>query len=262
MQKRHTDRKQYFTELAQTCEKYFLPFIENYIQVTPELNVLEIGCGEGGNLLPFSKRGCKVTGIDISAIRIDEAKQFFQEEGVSGNFLCQDIFTVEVNDKFDIIIIHDVIEHVMRKKELLTIATTLSNDNGLIYVGFPPWQMPFGGHQQICNNRILSSLPFIHLLPKKAYKKFLVNVGENWRTVSELVEIKECRITIEHLKKLVKELNLTQIDERYYFINPHYESKFGLKPRKTISFFSAIPFLRNFFTTSYFTILKNKNSDQ
>ncbi|MPM62573.1 Ubiquinone biosynthesis O-methyltransferase [bioreactor metagenome] len=258
MQKRHTDRKQYFKELGQTCEKYFLPFIENHTQIIPELNVLEIGCGEGGNLLPFSKRGCKVTGVDISDIRIAEAKQFFQEEGLPGDFLCQDVFSMRVKEKFDIIIIHDVIEHVLAKKRLLTIAATLLNNNGLIYVGFPPWQMPFGGHQQICHNRIISSLPFIHLLPEKSYKILLKKTGVNQRTINELMEIKDCKITIEHFKKLVKEIDLIQIDEVYYFINPHYESKFGLKPRKAISIFSAIPIWRNFFTTSYFAILTTK----
>lgn len=259
MQKRHTNRKQYFKELAQTCEKYFLPFIGKYTQITPNLNILEIGCGEGGNLQPFSKRGCRVTGVDISDIRIVEAKQFFQEDGLSGNFLCKDIFDAEFNEKFDIIIIHDVIEHVLAKKRLLKIASNLLNGSGLIYVGFPPWQMPFGGHQQICHNKIISSLPFIHLLPEKNYKILLEKTGVNQRTISELMEIKDCKITIEHFKRLVKEINLIQIDEVYYFINPHYESKFGLKPRKTISLFSTIPVLRNFLTTSYFAILKNRD---
>ncbi|MDY5434624.1 class I SAM-dependent methyltransferase [Bacteroides pyogenes] len=258
MQRRHTNRKQYFRELAQTCEKYFLPFIENHLKITLEHRILEIGYGEGGNLSPFSKRGCEVMGIDISAVRIAEAKQFFQEEGLAGRFSCQDIFSATIDGKFDIIIIHDVIEHVMYKKKLLTLAKNLLNDNGLIYVGFPPWQMPFGGHQQICNNRVVSLLPFIHLLPPKRYRAFLKQMGVKERAISELIEIKECKITIEKFKKLVKETDLAQIDEEYYFINPHYESKFGLKPRKTAPLFSAIPILRNFCTTSYFAVLRNK----
>lgn len=256
MQKRHTNRKQYFNELARTCERYFLPFIEHHKKITPNLSILEIGCGEGGNLVPFSQRRCKVTGIDISDIRIEEAKRFFQEEELQGNFLCQDVFAANFKEKFDIVIIHDVIEHVLGKKRLLAIATNLLKSGGLIYVGFPPWQMPFGGHQQICHGRIVSSLPFIHLLPEKAYRILLEQTGVNQRTITELMEIKDCRTTIEHLKKLIKESDLTQVEEVYYFINPHYESKFGLKPRKTFSFFSAIPVWRNFFTTSYFAILK------
>ena len=145
------------------------------------------------------------------------------------------------------------------QKQLLAIARNLLNSDGLIFVGFPPWQMPFGGHQQICHSRIISSLPFIHLLPKKVYRIFLEKTGINQRTITELMEIKDCKTTIELFKKLIKEIKLAQIDEVYYFINPHYEIKFGLKPCKTILLFSSIPILRNFLTTSYFAILKKKD---
>lgn len=258
MQKRHINRKQYFNELARTSEKYFLPFIEKHIHIIPDQNVLEIGCGEGGNLLPFSKRGCKVTGIDVSETRIEEAKQFFREEELQGNFVCQDVFRANVKEKFDIVIIHDVIEHVLAKRGLFAIAKELLNSNGIVYVGFPPWQMPFGGHQQICHNRMISFSPFIHLLPKHFYKLILMLMGESQRTISELMEIKDCRTTIENFKKLVKGIGLTQLDEAYFFINPHYESKFGLKPIKTTPIISAVPILRNYFTTTYFSILMKR----
>ena len=34
------------------------------------MNILEIGCGDGGNLLPFTELGCNTTGVDLSAGRI------------------------------------------------------------------------------------------------------------------------------------------------------------------------------------------------
>jgi 2-polyprenyl-3-methyl-5-hydroxy-6-metoxy-1,4-benzoquinol methylase len=256
MQRRHTDRKLYFQELARTSENYILPFIENHIHVGPDLTVLEVGCGEGGNLVPFSRRGCSVTGIDISADRIEEARAFFSAEHLQGEFLCQDVFKVELIGRFDIIIMRDVIEHVREKGRLFAAVSALLNDNGLIYMAFPPWQMPFGGHQQICRNRVISSLPFIHLLPRKVYKALMKRASVNQRAIDELLEIKDCRMTIEHFKKLVRESDLKQADEVCYLINPHYEVKFGLKPRKVIFPFSALPVCRNFYTTSYFTILK------
>jgi 2-polyprenyl-3-methyl-5-hydroxy-6-metoxy-1,4-benzoquinol methylase len=254
MQKRHTDRKLYFQELAQTSENYILPIIETHIHVGLDLAVLEVGCGEGGNLVPFAQRGCRVTGIDISADRIEEARGFFSAEHLQGEFLCQDVFTVELTEKFDIIIIRDVIEHVREKGRMLAAVSALLNDNGLIYMAFPPWQMPFGGHQQICKNRVISSLPFIHLLPRKAYRALLKRAGVDQRAIDELLEIKDCKMTIEHFKKLVRESDLKQVDEVYYLINPHYWVKFGLKPRKVIFPFSALPVCRNFYTTSYYAI--------
>lgn len=40
MQKRHTDRYQYFQELAQTSEKYFMPYIEGVLDVSRDIQLM------------------------------------------------------------------------------------------------------------------------------------------------------------------------------------------------------------------------------
>ena len=47
-------------------------------------------------------------------------------------------------------------------------------------------------------------------------------------------------------------------DRRLYFINPHYETKFGLRPRRLSPLIGAIPYVRDFFTTSCFYIMKDE----
>ena len=54
MQKRHTDRESYFDEQSQTSKNYYIPYIKEVIGHIPD-KVLEVGCGEGGNLLPFAE---------------------------------------------------------------------------------------------------------------------------------------------------------------------------------------------------------------
>ena len=78
MQQRHLNRKQYFCELANTARTFYMEYLNTYIKLTPDTRVLEIGCGEGGNLLPFAEQGCKVIGIDICQTRINEAQTFLQ----------------------------------------------------------------------------------------------------------------------------------------------------------------------------------------
>ena len=51
MQQRHENRKAYFQELAATSELHFLPYIHRFTSVTPQSRILEISCGEGGNLI-------------------------------------------------------------------------------------------------------------------------------------------------------------------------------------------------------------------
>ena len=84
MQERHQNRKQYFTELANTSRNFYLDYLRSEISLTAQTRVLEIGCGEGGNLLPFAEIGCQVTGIDLSETRIEQAREFFAEADALG----------------------------------------------------------------------------------------------------------------------------------------------------------------------------------
>ena len=77
MQKRHTDRKMYFRDLEITSKEFYISYLSDFTELTPKSRILEVGCGEGGNLVPFAQLGCKVTGIDIAECRIKDAKAYF-----------------------------------------------------------------------------------------------------------------------------------------------------------------------------------------
>ena len=62
MQERQVNRQQYFNELALSSEKYFVPYITRFKKLSKDMRVLEIGCGDGGNLVPFAKMECSVLG--------------------------------------------------------------------------------------------------------------------------------------------------------------------------------------------------------
>ena len=112
MQKRHADRQLYFNEQSITTQKYVIPFIEKHKPITADSHILEIGCGEGGNIKPFLDLGCQVTGIDINGGQIAIAKEIYSVHPNNRNLtlICEDIYKVtELHNKFDIIIIRDVI---------------------------------------------------------------------------------------------------------------------------------------------------------
>ena len=126
------------------------------------------------------------------------------------------------------------------------------------FVGFT-WYMPFGGHQQICRNAIWSKMPYFHLLPTFLYRFILEKCAhEEPDTVAELLYIKRCKMPIEQFETLAHKLDMTIINRQLWLVNPHYLQKFGLKPRKLCYPLSATPYVRNFFSTSCFYLLKNK----
>ena len=114
MQKRQLDRKLYFGELADTSREFYLDYLSEYLLEKSKVRVLEIGCGEAGNLLPFAEIGCEVVGIDIDRGKIEQAEISFSEAGQNGIFLCDNFVTMQDSDlgRFAIILVHDVIEHI------------------------------------------------------------------------------------------------------------------------------------------------------
>lgn len=257
MQKRHLDRQRYFTELAKTSKEYYISYISRFVPIDGK-KILEVGCGEGGNLFPFTEIGCEVTGIDRSKDRISQANVLFNPLKVNARFLCIDFFDmkcVDGKDKYDIVLVHDVIEHITQKDMFLNHMKQFVAKGGVIFWGFPAWQMPFGGHQQICRSKICSALPFIHLLSEVVYRYVLKLFRESESCINELMDIKKCGVSIEKFEKLMTTNNYTIIDRCLWFINPHYKQKFNLKPRK-LQVLSHIKYLRNFFTTSCFYITR------
>ncbi len=257
MQKRHKNKHQYFEEQGLTTKKFVVPFLADLINIDENSTVLEIGCAEAGNMKPFVDMGCKVTGIDISCSRIELAKEYYNQHKNLKNLelICEDIYNVEPSKKYDIIIMRDVIEHIPNQEKFMGFVKQFLTPDGKFFLAFPPWQNPFGGHQQICKSKILSVLPYFHLFPKSVYKLILKLFGEKEGTINELLEIKETGISIERFQRILKHEKYTINKRVFYFINPNYETKFGLKPRKQNGLISAIPWFRNFFTTAMYYVI-------
>lgn len=257
----HEDRKRYFDiQVENTC-KYVIPFIEKYKPITAGTRVLEIGCGEAGVLKAFTDKGCIGVGVELDEPRLIMAREWMKEEIISHkiSFVSKDIYQVnvleELKGKFDIIVLKDVIEHIHKQQKLIAWMKSFLNTDGVIFFGFPPWQMPFGGHQQIMRSRFLSKLPYFHLLPGGIYKAILKAGNEN---VAEMMEIKETGISIERFEKIVHETGYSIVNKTHYLINPIYEYKFGWKPKKQSNLITKIKYLRNYFTTCvYYLVTPN-----
>ncbi len=257
MQERHQNKQQYFVEQGLTTKKFVVPYVAGLMDFNPGTEVLEIGCAEAGNLKPFLDMGCKATGIDISCSRIDLAREFYKNHKYKKNLtlICADIYNVNPEKKYDLIIMRDVIEHIPNQEKFMGFVKDFLKPEGKFFLAFPPWQNPFGGHQQICKNKLLSKLPYYHILPKNLYRFILKTFNEEDERIEGLLEIKETGISIERFERILKKENY-KIDKRtFYFINPNYETKFGLKPRLQVKPVTVIPFLRNFLTTAMYYVI-------
>lgn len=255
----HQDRKRYFDIQIINTEQHVIPFIEERFAITPGMRVLEIGCGEAGVLKAFVNKGCKGVGVEFDHTRIDNANIWLHDDIASGKIqlITKDIYKTTPDEigRFHIIVLKDVIEHIHDQEKLIGWLQTFLHPKGIVYFGFPPWQMPFGGHQQICRGKFTSKMPYYHLLPKRLYKAILERFNE---PVEEMLEIRETGISIEKFEKIVKRTKYNILHKKFFLINPIYEWKFGWKARKQFSPIAKLPVIRNFLTTCVYYIISPK----
>lgn len=244
-------------------KEFIIPFLERNKKIESGLKVLELGCGEGGVLKAFTELGCTCLGIDLSVSKIEEGKKLLTDEIANGflHFETRNIFNqefqVELFNRFDLIILKDTIEHIPHQKDVLKILRSFLAKDGLIFFAFPPWSMPFGGHQQIAVKK-WGKAPYIHLLPKSLYLGYMGLVGENEATKKELAEIYDTRISIGRFENIAASAGFSTVLKRHYAINPIYQFKFGWKPRIQNKLIAALPYFRDFFTTTVYYLVKSR----
>jgi SAM-dependent methyltransferase len=259
--KQHLDSKVRYDQQVDNSLSYVLPFIEKTKPVAKGTTVMEVGTAEGGVLIPFIERGCYCVGVDLVPTRIELANEYNAKEIAEGKveFICENIyeetFLNRFRNFFDVIILKDVIEHVPEQEKFIPYLKNFLKPGGQIFFGFPPWYMPFGGHQQVCRNKWASKLPYYHILPTPIYRALLKMAGEHPNSIKELIEVKETQITIERFERIIKKSGLKVLNKQHYLINPIYKFKFGLKPRKQWVPITWIPYFRDFVTTCvYYTV--------
>lgn len=258
----HADRHRYFEMQQLNAEKYVIPFIEEVFPVTVGMRVLEIGAGEGGVLKAFINMGCDGVAVELDPERVENGIKWLQPEIEAGRitFFTRDIYDVKPDElgKFDIIVLKDVIEHIHDQLKLIDWLHQFIKAGGIIFFGFPPWQMPYGGHQQMGEKK-LSRLPWLHLLPGTVYKKSLELFGEPKDNIEMLAEVKETGLSIERFEKILHETGWNIILKRHFLINPIYEWKFGWKPKTQLASISKLNWIRNFVTTCVYYVVKPVN---
>lgn len=75
------------------------------LDIAPGMKILDVACGTGNSAIPAARRGADVTGIDIAANLIEQAKARAEAEGVKARFQEGDAEKIEFPDgAFDMVI--------------------------------------------------------------------------------------------------------------------------------------------------------------
>jgi len=96
---------------------------------------LDLGCGEGADAIWLARQGWQVTGVDVSDVALDRARQHADAAGVQVEFVLDDLATSP--GEFDLVtsfFLH-VPEAALRERTLLVAAASVAPGGTLLVVG-------------------------------------------------------------------------------------------------------------------------------
>jgi hypothetical protein len=128
-----TPKASYFNRQYKRAKDIY-HFIEKHSSSLSKTNpvILEIGCGAGGVLSYFAKRGCKVFGVDLDSEYVEFGKEI---QGL--NLIHGSILDVPDDLNPEIIIYSHVMEHILDINSELQNIKNLCTPDTIIYVEVP-----------------------------------------------------------------------------------------------------------------------------
>ena len=108
--------------------KYKAPFViqnrlpdENLVEILNNNQIksaLELGCGEGRNAVYMAKNDVTVSAVDLSDKAINNAKIFANENSVSIDFKCGNVFDMQFENLFDFVYDSGMFHHLAPHRRL------------------------------------------------------------------------------------------------------------------------------------------------
>ena len=106
---------------------------DNSNEPLKNLRVLDIGCGGGLMSEPITRLGGKVTGIDASEKNIKVAQLHAEKNNLKINYLNKSPENLDDNEKYDVILNLEIVEHVEDLQLYLKSCSRLLKKNGIMF---------------------------------------------------------------------------------------------------------------------------------
>ncbi|MFQ5706457.1 MAG: class I SAM-dependent methyltransferase [bacterium] len=233
------------------AKEYICPLLQTWQVPIAGARVLDVGCGDGGFDHALVDLGARCLGVDIKPFGWD-AHPADKLRFITGDFCKPDILT-EIQVKFNLAIIRDVIEHIFDKEAFLRNILSVLEDDGKLFCSFPPFYSPFGAHQQVFLKSKLKAVPFLHWLPDRPYV-WLVSHAEHGREHwAEMLDIRKTRTSIRLFKALIKKFDLKVLGAKYYLFRPTFRIRYGLPTLE--AFWGKIPWVNEISVTGVYFLL-------
>ncbi len=250
--------KYYWGYMYGLSREFIISYLESKGVPIRGASIIEIGCAEGGNLVAMAEHGAReLVGTDIALVRLETAEKIADHLKMDITYSSHDVIyddpMPEWIGRYDLAMLRDVIEHLDDAEIALRNIRKVLKPGGALYVTFPPYYSPYGGHQQTLVNWA-SKVPFMHLLPEPIFEKMIASGREADQV--EVRRLRRIRMTTSKFRRAARAAGYTIADEKLYFIRPVFKMKFGLNPISA-NIVKPLPVLRDVVALEAGYILKN-----
>ncbi|MBX3045022.1 MAG: class I SAM-dependent methyltransferase [Candidatus Kapabacteria bacterium] len=235
-----------------------VPYLTKLGYFKPGDKVIEIGSAEGGVLHALADKGAvECVGTDIAESRLEMGRVISKVAGLDVKYVYNDIIYGKPDeswlDKYDLAILRDVIEHLDDTEIALRNISHVIKRGGHLFVSFPPYNSPYGGHQHTLAGKFPSRLPYIHHLPEKTFQS-LIKSGRP-QDIEEVIRLINIKLSPEKFEKAAKNAGYEIVKRDFYLLRPVFKMKFGL-PTLKLGFLAGSKIVRNFLCMEASYILK------
>lgn len=112
-----------------------------------QLEILEIGCGAGGMLLPLSRYG-RVTGLDIAV----DYLRFCQHRGFQRVVAASGYELPFADHSFDMVALFDTIEHIPHDDQVLAEVRRVLRPGGKVFISVPAYQFLYSQNDRVAHH--------------------------------------------------------------------------------------------------------------
>lgn len=221
--------KKYWQYEYDVVAKHLLPLLNERGLYSNSKTLLDVGCGDGGGVSAFYDAGFVCKGFDIETRRVELANAMRGTrdfEMVYGSIYDEDFPCSK--EQFDLIVLHDVFEHLEKKELVLEKLKSCLKSDGRILITFPPYYSAYGAHQQLLSSKA-GKIPFFHLFPFAISSIIDKLPNEHRSFIEEIKKLAKLKMGINKFESLVTESKLKIFSKKKYIIGPNH-IRFGLKP--------------------------------
>jgi ubiquinone/menaquinone biosynthesis C-methylase UbiE len=201
--------------------------------------ILDLGCGFGGNSVYFALGGFKVTAVENQSYDNEVLKNAIasaKKKGATVKFCLADAHHLPFKpNSFRVVRLDSVLEHLERPELAIMECRRVLKAGGYLFVNFPLYYSAFGGH-----TFDYIKVPWLHLLPTswvcKILKCFKSKPGFITTSYIEKLYMSLNKMTLKRYNRMVRECGFDEVSFEQTLFLPHDAALFFNEIKRSVAY--------------------------